>query len=236
MCRWRSPLDNRARTCSSASTAGDRRVLALRRPARHDVDPQSVVEEGAAGLRLPSCRAELSRAPASTRRSTPGHQHPGHRAVARGAARARASNAVIHVCASSEVFGRVPKEKLPIDEECTLPSGLALRHLQGRHRSGRPLLRRGLRHEGHDHAHVHPHRPAARRRVRRIDLRQADRDDRAAACIAAGGQGRQPGLAAHLVGRARRGARLPPAGDGESAVRARTTTSAATSPAPSATC
>lgn len=26
---------------------------------------------------------------------------------------------VIHVCASSEVFGRVPKEKLPIDEECS---------------------------------------------------------------------------------------------------------------------
>jgi GDPmannose 4,6-dehydratase len=30
-----------------------------------------------------------------------------------------APGAVIHVCASSEVFGRVPKEKLPIDEECT---------------------------------------------------------------------------------------------------------------------
>jgi GDPmannose 4,6-dehydratase len=28
-------------------------------------------------------------------------------------------NPVIHVCASSEVFGRVPKEKLPIDEECS---------------------------------------------------------------------------------------------------------------------
>jgi len=27
-------------------------------------------------------------------------------------------NAITHVCASSEVFGRVPKEKLPIDEEC----------------------------------------------------------------------------------------------------------------------
>jgi len=26
---------------------------------------------------------------------------------------------IIHVCASSEVFGRVPKDKLPIDEECT---------------------------------------------------------------------------------------------------------------------
>lgn len=29
------------------------------------------------------------------------------------------NKSVIHVCASSEVFGRVPKEKLPIDEECT---------------------------------------------------------------------------------------------------------------------
>lgn len=28
-------------------------------------------------------------------------------------------DAVIHVCSSSEVFGRVPKEKLPIDEECS---------------------------------------------------------------------------------------------------------------------
>lgn len=30
-----------------------------------------------------------------------------------------APGAVIHVCSSSEVFGRVPKEKLPINEECT---------------------------------------------------------------------------------------------------------------------
>jgi GDP-mannose 4,6-dehydratase len=28
-------------------------------------------------------------------------------------------NAVCHVCASSEVFGRVPREKLPISEDCT---------------------------------------------------------------------------------------------------------------------
>lgn len=30
-----------------------------------------------------------------------------------------AKEAKVHVCASSEVFGRVPKEKLPIDEECS---------------------------------------------------------------------------------------------------------------------
>ena len=35
------------------------------------------------------------------------------------ALREYAQNAIVHVCASSEVFGRVPKEKLPIDEECT---------------------------------------------------------------------------------------------------------------------
>lgn len=35
-----------------------------------------------------------------------------------GALRKYSRDAVVHVCASSEVFGRVPQEKLPIDEEC----------------------------------------------------------------------------------------------------------------------
>ena len=35
------------------------------------------------------------------------------------ALRKHAPEAIVHVCASSEVFGRVPKEKLPIDEECS---------------------------------------------------------------------------------------------------------------------
>jgi len=35
------------------------------------------------------------------------------------ALRKHRKDATIHVCASSEVFGRVPKEKLPIDEECS---------------------------------------------------------------------------------------------------------------------
>ena len=28
-------------------------------------------------------------------------------------------DSIIHICASSEVFGRVPKDKLPINEECS---------------------------------------------------------------------------------------------------------------------
>nr|WP_308910059.1 GDP-mannose 4,6-dehydratase [Pseudokordiimonas caeni] len=35
------------------------------------------------------------------------------------ALRLHAPEAVIHVCASSEIFGRVPQDKLPINEECT---------------------------------------------------------------------------------------------------------------------
>ncbi|MBP2294254.1 GDP-mannose 4,6-dehydratase [Azospirillum rugosum] len=35
------------------------------------------------------------------------------------AARQYCPNAIIHNCASSEVFGRVPREKLPINEECS---------------------------------------------------------------------------------------------------------------------
>lgn len=35
------------------------------------------------------------------------------------ACRKHVPNAIIHVCASSEVFGRVPRHKLPIDEECS---------------------------------------------------------------------------------------------------------------------
>lgn len=35
------------------------------------------------------------------------------------ALRLNGSKAVVHVCASSEVFGRVPQDKLPIDEECS---------------------------------------------------------------------------------------------------------------------
>lgn len=36
-----------------------------------------------------------------------------------GALRQHCPHSVVHVCASSEVFGRVPADKLPIDEECS---------------------------------------------------------------------------------------------------------------------
>jgi hypothetical protein len=48
-----------------------------------------------------------------------GNARPMGETVVLDALKQHAPKAIIHVCASSEVFGRVPKEKLPIDEECS---------------------------------------------------------------------------------------------------------------------
>src|SRR5579863_6835031 len=89
---------------------------------------------------------------------------------------------------------------------------VALRDLESRHRSCRPLLCRSLQHVRDDDAYVHSHWPAPRRRLRRIHFRQANRDDRGQQA-AAGGEGRKSRFAAHLGGRPRRRARLSYAGD-----------------------
>ena len=95
-----------------------------------------------------------------------------------GALRRFSPEAIIHVCASSEVFGRVPREKLPINEECTFhPASPYAISKVGTDLVG-PILCRSLQDVRHDNAHVHPHRSAPRRRFRRIHFRQANRNDR----------------------------------------------------------
>ena len=227
MCRWRSPLDNLANIAWRIN-AGDRCLAALWRPARHHVDPERR-GQGQARLRLPSRRPELSAHQLRRAARHHGHQRPGHGARARRAEAACAQGD--HPCLRLVRGVRPGAQGEAADRRgMHVPSGLALRHLQGRHRSGRPLLCRGLRHDGDDDAHVHPYRAAARRRLRRIDLRQADRDDRAQSDPARG-QGRQPAIAAHRRRRARRRARLLHAGHRQSDRRAPTTISAARIPA-----
>ena len=112
------------------------------------------------------------------------------------AVREFAPKAIVHVCSSSEVFGRVPKEKLPIDEDCAFhPASPYAISKAGTDLFGRFYAEAyGL--TTLDDAHVHPYRAKAGRCVRRIHLRQADRHDRARA-DRAGGQGGQSQLAAH---------------------------------------
>ena len=116
MCRWRSPLDNLSNIAWRIN-AGDR-VSLLYGDLRDTMSIQNVVARRQAGLRLPSRRAELSHDQLRRTARHHGHQRPGDRALL-DALKQHAPKAVIHVCASSEVFGRVPREKLPIDEECT---------------------------------------------------------------------------------------------------------------------
>ena len=60
-----------------------------------------------------------TRKPPSRRRSTPWTPTSRELSAFLAPLRRFSPEAIIHVCASSEVFGRVPREKLPIDEECT---------------------------------------------------------------------------------------------------------------------
>ena len=117
-----------------------------------------------------------------------------------GALRRFSPEAIIHVCASSEVFGRVPREKLPINEECTFhPASPYAISKVGTDLVGRyyaeaykmcVMTTRMFTHTGPRRGDV----------FAEFDFRQADRHDRGQQ-IAAGGQGRQPRFAAHLGGR-----------------------------------
>ena len=87
---------------------------------RDSMSLQSVVERSASPITSFTWRRKAIRPPASPRRSTPTTPiSRAPRACSRRCAGRTDLNPVIHVCASSEVYGRVPKEKVPINEECT---------------------------------------------------------------------------------------------------------------------
>ena len=131
------------------------------------------------------------------------------------ALREHAPKAVIHVCASSEVFGRVPKEKLPIDEECSFhPASPYAISKVGTDLVGRfyaeaygmtVMTTRMFTHTGPRRGDVFAESTFAKQ-IAMIE----------AGLIAAGGEGRQSEVAAHLRRRARRRARLLHAGDRQS--------------------
>ncbi len=116
MARWRSPLDNIAHLLPRINLGdrihlihGDLRdSLSLLHVVR-EVRPDFVFHLAAQSFPKTSFEAPIETYDTNVEGT--------HRLLA--ALRQHAAEAVIHVCASSEVFGRVPKEKLPIGEECT---------------------------------------------------------------------------------------------------------------------
>ena len=116
MCRWRSPLDNLANVAGRINT-GDR-VSLLYGDLRDTLSIQAVVGRAKPDFVFHLAAQSFPRTSFDSPLDTMDTNIQGTVRVL-DALQQHAPKAVIHVCASSEVFGRVPKEKLPIDEECS---------------------------------------------------------------------------------------------------------------------
>jgi GDPmannose 4,6-dehydratase len=117
MCRWRSPLDNVEHLLG--------RVNRMDRVYFIDGDLCDYISlQNAVGVSKPDYVFHLAaQSYPKTSFSSPIHTLDtnilGTERLLEALRRCEGINPVIHVCSSSEVFGRVPREKLPIDEECS---------------------------------------------------------------------------------------------------------------------
>lgn len=116
LCRWRSPLDNISHLIPLINKKqrvhlvyGDLRDSLSIHETVKNVKPDFVFHLAAQSYPKTSFEAPLDTFETNIQGT----------ANVLEALRKNEIDATIHVCASSEVFGRVPKEKLPIDEECT---------------------------------------------------------------------------------------------------------------------
>ncbi len=116
MLRWRSPLDNIASHLDRINQ-GDR-VRLLYGDLGDTMSIEAVIAKSAPNFVFHLAAQSYPQTSFSAPLDTMDTNIQGTERVL-GALRRLAPKAVIHVCASSEVFGRVPKHKLPIDEECS---------------------------------------------------------------------------------------------------------------------
>ncbi|MDG0980799.1 MAG: GDP-mannose 4,6-dehydratase [Halieaceae bacterium] len=116
MCRWRSPLDNIAHLVPRINAKD--RVHLLYGDLRDFLSIHDVVSKSKPDFVFHLAAQSYPKTSFDSPLDTLETNIQGTANVLE-AIRKLGLNPVVHVCASSEVFGRVPKEKLPIDEECT---------------------------------------------------------------------------------------------------------------------
>ena len=116
LCRWRSPLNNIESLIPRINRGervflcyGDLRDTLSIRDAVRNAKPDYVFHLAAQSFPRTSFDAPLDTLETNVQGTV--------RVL--DAVREWCPEAFVHVCSSSEVFGRVPKEKLPIDEECS---------------------------------------------------------------------------------------------------------------------
>ncbi|MDB2414736.1 GDP-mannose 4,6-dehydratase [Rickettsiales bacterium] len=117
MCRWRSPLDNISHIVPRINNKD--RVHLVYGDLRDYISIEDVIEQSKPDYVFHLAAQSYPKTSFTSPLDTLETNIQGTSRVLEALRKSDYKNAIIHVCASSEVFGRVPKEKLPIDEECT---------------------------------------------------------------------------------------------------------------------
>lgn len=117
MCRWRSPLDNVSHLLARANMRD--RVSFLYGDLRDYVSLQSAIEEARPDYVFHLAAQSYPTTSFSAPLDTYDTNIIGTERLLEALRRQKGLDPVIHVCASSEVYGRVSKEKVPIGEECS---------------------------------------------------------------------------------------------------------------------
>lgn len=116
MCRWRSPLDNISHLLDRINRKD--RIRLVYGDLRDTVAIENVVKEVSPDYVFHLAAQSYPKTSFDSPLDTLNTNIEGTVRVLEGI-RKYSPEAKVHVCASSEVFGRVPKESLPIGEECT---------------------------------------------------------------------------------------------------------------------
>lgn len=116
MCRWRSALDNVKHLLERANRRD--RVFFLYGDLRDYISIQNVVEQAKPDYVFHLAAQSYPTTSFASPLDTYDTNIQGTERVLEALRRLPGVDPVIHVCSSSEVYGRVPKEKVPISEEC----------------------------------------------------------------------------------------------------------------------
>jgi len=116
MCRWRSPLDNVGHLLDRANKKD--RLYFLDGDLNDYVSLANVVRESRPDFVFHLAAQSFPKTSFTSPGQTLQTNIIGTENLLEALRMQPGIDPVIHVCSSSEVFGRVPKEKLPIDEEC----------------------------------------------------------------------------------------------------------------------
>ena len=117
MCRWRSPLDNVSHLMDRANRSD--RLKFLSADLRDYISLLNVVEEVRPDYVFHLAAQSYPSTSFTSPLDTLDTNILGTARLLEVLRRCSGIDPVIHVCASSEVYGRVPREKLPINEECS---------------------------------------------------------------------------------------------------------------------